>query len=149
MDSASANSAPPFSVKFSCVIFLVSSAVGEAIIISHGRSNHPFDVVIRVLIVSILVGLTLIPLWFAYRGKGWGRWFIATLQVLALFYFERGLRGAQARPHYEVWLYYANTIAQLIATVLLFVPSANRWFKLRRSMSRVPSKAMGTIDKQT
>jgi hypothetical protein len=106
--------------------------LGEAVIISHGRSNHPSAVIVRVLIISILVGLTLIPLWFAYRGKGWSRWLIAALQVLALFYFERGLRRGQARPHYEVWLYYANTIAQLIATVLLFVPSANRWFKLHR-----------------
>jgi hypothetical protein len=132
MDSATISTTRPAAVTSAGIVFVMSAAVSTVTFVAHSHPRNPVGYILVPLFVRVIIGLNLAPLWFAFWGKNWARWVIASIQTAGLLAFNWGLRRMQARTsHWEVSLYCVQTAVELFATALLFLPGANRWYKGR------------------
>jgi hypothetical protein len=123
MDEPTIKPRPPRTVVVAVALLTASFIAGFARSIAVNPWNHP---ILNAFILFIIVAITYAALRALYEGKNWVRWVVAILIVYGcatLALHVARLPGPPAR-----YLYVAQGVVQLVATVLLFLPTSNRWF---------------------
>jgi hypothetical protein len=128
MDIIEHGTARPTAVKLA-LIFLVLDAVAANIV---GMFYGPWNMSMYYYIFGFGLVLDFVPLWFAFRRKNWARWFVAIYTVFCVcdapFLWHR--YHLTYSTFQTVW-FWSSDILDIIAVIMLFYPSSNRWFGRR------------------
>jgi hypothetical protein len=126
MDTTAHRISRPLAVNLAVVLLLVN--VGASLVGSALRAvwNSPF-VYIKFTCELLMLAF---PLWFCWRGRNWARWLLVAFAFGGLcLSFPRLVRHLQAGPASWIVSYCWRNLIDLIALVVLFHPSSNRWFR--------------------
>ena len=116
----------PMAVKLALILLLLDSA---AIAIG-GILNGPWDMPIYYYTFGIGLILDFVPLWFAFRRKNWARWLVAIYTLLCVCFDPfLGNRYYQTYSAFQIIWFSLSDILDIVALILLFFPSSNRWFR--------------------
>jgi hypothetical protein len=77
--------------------------------------------------------MLLLPLWFVFRGKNWARWLLVAL-ALTGFCFRMPQLIQHLHEHSVGWIVSSRlySLTEVVALVILFLPSSSRWFRGNR-----------------
>src|SRR5580700_11920599 len=126
MDTISHSSARPMTVKIALTYLALDCGVATVMGIYYGR----WDVSFYYYMFGSGLILDFVPLWFAFRRKNWARWFVVIYTVWNVcddpMWWNR---YHQTYSTFQTVWFGLSDLLDIIAVILLFHPSSNRWFR--------------------
>jgi len=113
-------------VKIALTYLSLDCGVATVMGIYYGR----WDVSFYYYMFGFGLVLDFVPLWFAFRRKNWARWFVVIYTVWNVcddpIWWNR---YHQTYSTLQIVWFGLSDLLYIIAVVLLFHPSSNRWFR--------------------
>ena len=118
----------PIAVKLALLLLVLDAVAGDL----GGFFYGPWNRAVYYYMFGVGLVLDFVPLWLAFRRQNWARWFVALYTIFSVcdvpFFWHRHPQTYSVCQ--ALWII-SSDIVDLIALVLLFRPSSNRWFGRR------------------
>jgi hypothetical protein len=118
----------PMAVKLAIILLVLNAVAADVGGVFYG----PWNMAVYYYMFGFGLLLDFVPLWFAFRRQNWARWFVALYTVFGVcdepFFWHRHHQTYSICQ--ALWIA-SSDIVDIIALVLLFRPSSNRWFGRR------------------
>jgi hypothetical protein len=129
MDITPNSNTRPLAIKLA--VMLLALVAGAATIEENFYS--PWGTATSSFIFGFNLVLDFVPLWFVFRRKNWARWFLAIFTFAGIWCAPSlWARSHQTFSAFQSTWFWLSDLLNIIALVLLFLPSSNRWFHGRK-----------------
>ena len=127
MDSALHQSSRPKAVLVALHLLALGTTIGFASAIAGAHSSEIRP--IAYLLLSPIIAIPYVVIWFVFRGKNWARWLFLIGFGLALCSLAASFQELLTLPTLDIVVYSARMLAGFIAAVILVEPSSVKWFR--------------------
>ena len=91
--------------------------------------RFPQTIYISAAVFLSFFGALILCIWLISRGTNWARWLFLAWFVWNCFFSPWSLQHLSPRPAMGAIYSSVQLMSQLVALALLFLPTANRWFR--------------------
>ena len=114
----------PTHVKGATALLMLYLTLGFTSAMVQRIPTHPA----QICVAAAFLGVMLLWIWLIYRGTNWARWLFLAWFMWNLLIAPWHIRWSLAELHP---FFCVQTLLQLGALALLFLPGANHWFRRR------------------
>jgi len=131
MDSATHRGSRPKAVSVAVYLLALGTTIGFAW--AFADANFGEIRPITYLLLSPIIAIPYVVIWFIFRGKNWARWLFLVVFGLALCSLAASFQQLLTLPILDIVVYSARMLAGFIAAVILVEPSSSKWFRASKN----------------